>query len=261
MLMLDNARALAEAIVSSSCRPELGEMMAQTCQPMGFQYFALSHHPQSWHRRDSDLHLHNYPAEWARCYDRRRLALSDPIHRASHVHAAGFRWDDVPAIIPVTERDRAMLAEARAFGIADGFTVPTNVPGEQYGSVTFATHDGDSFPDAMLLFAEALGHLAFQTARVIDGQRPALKKACVTDRQLEIVILIGRDKTDGEMAQILGVKEDTITKHVRNICERFDATKRTSVPLRAVFAGLISFSDIFFVSPLLFPGMAAAATA
>jgi LuxR family quorum-sensing system transcriptional regulator CciR len=245
MLMLDAAQDLAQVITSSSTRSGLAEAVAQAGEAMGFGFFALSHHPQTWRRKDTDLRLHNYPAEWERSYDRRRLGLSDPIHRASNVHAAGFRWQDVPSIIPTTPRDNEMLAEAKSFGIVDGFTVPTNVPGEQYGSVTFAVRDGDHFPLDMLLFAEALGHMAFQAARIIDGYRPVGGRPCVTDRQLEIVVLIGRDKTDGEMAQILGLKEDTIAKHVRNICERFDAVKRTSVPLRAVFAGLLCFSDIF----------------
>jgi DNA-binding CsgD family transcriptional regulator len=245
MLISTAAQDAAKLIVSSTCREALGEALLEAGRSMGFEFFALAHHPQAWRRRESDLRIHNYPREWELCYDRRRLGLSDPIHRASHLNASGFRWSEVAGIIPVTDRDRAMLQEARGFGIDDGYTVPTNVPGEQYGSVTFATTQGVPFPDQMLLYAEAFGHLAFQAARVVDGHRALPRKSAVTDRQLEIVVLIGQDKTDSEMAQILGVKEDTVTKHVRNICERLDAVKRNSVPLRAIFAGLLCFSDIF----------------
>jgi DNA-binding CsgD family transcriptional regulator len=245
MLQLGSAKDIAQTITSCSNRSALGEALAEASRAMGFGFFALSHHPQTWCRKESDLRIHDYPKEWAVSYDQRRLGLSDPIHRASHVHASGFRWRDVSKIIPVTGRDQAMLREARSFGIEDGYTIPANVPGEQYGSVTFATGDVAAFPVEQLIFAEAFGHIGFQTARIIDGRRPAVRKPNVTDRQLEIVVLIGQDKTDGEMAQILDVKEDTIAKHVRNICERFDAVKRTSVPLRAVFSGLLCFSDIF----------------
>jgi len=243
--MLRAAQELAQQIMKSGDRAALGDGLAQAAAEMGFGYYALAQHPRSLRLRRGDLRVHNYAPEWEALYDRCGLGLSDPIHRASHIHGSGFRWRDVGSIIPATERDYAMLLQARSYGIAEGFTVPTNIPGEQFGSVTFATRVGDAFPEDMVIVAEALGHMAFQTARAIDGVRPFLKAPSVTDRQLEIVALIGRDKTDGEMAQILGVKQDTIAKHVRNICERFDAVKRTSVPLRALFHGMLTFWDIF----------------
>ncbi len=211
---------------------------------MGFRFFAVSYHPGRGPAGIVDLRDHNYPHEWEESYDRQKLGLSDPIHRASNRHADGFRWRDAPSIVPFTDRDNAMIEEARVFGIADGFTVPTNVPGERPGSVTFVTGHDDPFPKDILLFAEAFGHRAFQRIREIEGLRPHAGKPIVTDRHLEIVVLIGRDKTNGEIGELLGIKEDTVMKHVATICARFSALRRTSLPMRAVLEGLLSFSDI-----------------
>ncbi len=218
--------------------------MVATSKAMGFRFFAVSYHPGRYGNRTLELRDHNYPYEWEESYDRRQLGLSDPIHRVSNTRADGFRWRDGPKIIPYTERDLAMINEAQLFGIDDGFTVPTNVPGERPGSVTFVTGKGDPFPDDMLLFAEAFAHRGFQRIREIEGLRPVASKPIVTDRHLEIVVLVGRDKTNGEIGELLGIKEDTVMKHVAAICSRFDALRRTSLPMRAVLEGLLTFSDV-----------------
>ena len=42
----------------------------------------------------------------------------------------GFSWSRLPQMIPLTAADRRMLALGSDQGIGEGFTVPTNVPGE-----------------------------------------------------------------------------------------------------------------------------------
>lgn len=244
MSFVTTARELERIISSSPSREALRENLSYAADAMGFHFYALSHHPRSYAGRDSELRIHNYPVEWEKSYDRRRLGVSDPVHRASHVWGCGFRWREIGSIIRITERDDAMLREGKVFGIHDGFTVPTNVPGEPHGSVTFATKEGVHFPEDMIFFAERFAHVAFQTARAIDGQRFLRGELPVTDRQLEVLMWVGRDKSNGEIAEILGIKEDTVCKHVRALCERLGGVRRASLPLRAVYGGWMCFSDI-----------------
>ena len=244
MAIFNGAQELAQLIESSPSRGALREALITVCRAIGFRFFALTYHPKRGSNGRSDLRDHNYPYEWEESYDRRELGLSDPIHRTSNLRAAGFRWRDAPSIIPYTERDHAMIDEARLFGIDDGFTVPTNVPGERPGSVSFVTGHGDPFPVDMLLFAEAFAHLGVQRIRTIDGPSPMAGKPIVSDRLLEVIVLVGRDKTNGEIGELLGIKEDTVMKHVAALCLHFDALRRTSLPMRAVLSGLLTFSDV-----------------
>jgi|SRR5579859_7596899 len=230
MSFVTTARELEQIIVTSPSREALRENLSYAADAMGFHFYALSHHPRSYGGRDSDLRIHNYPAEWEESYDRRRLGVSDPIHRASHIWGCGFRWRDISSIIPVTERDDAMLREGKVHGIFDGYTVPANVPGEPLGSVTFAIREGAPFPEDMIFFAERFARVAFQTARTIDGQLVVLQETPVADRQLEIAMWVGRDKSDWEIAGILGLKADTVTKHVRALRQRLGGAQgRTKV--------------------------------
>jgi DNA-binding CsgD family transcriptional regulator len=237
------AYEIAQLIHSAADLASLKDVLDHARQRLGFDYFAVHLQPVASHRA-RHLRLHNYPGDWERFYDARQFGVADPVHRASHCMASGFRWRDIPKIIPVGDRDSQMMSEARAFGLVDGFTVPAHVPGEHPGCVTFAFSGDHGFADDMLLIAEGLGHLVFQQARMLTNGRPRGGRPRVTDRQLEIVALIGQDKTNGEIGDILGIKEDTVMKHVHNICERLDAVRRTSLPLKAVYEGLLIFSDI-----------------
>jgi LuxR family quorum-sensing system transcriptional regulator CciR len=245
MLALASAQYVAALIEASDTFDALKEALGVASNEMGFQLYALTRHPRSIDTKVLPIRIHNYPYEWQEVYDRRRLGLCDPIHRASQHVADGFRWRDARKVVPFRDDDDRMLEEARIHGIDDGFTVAVNVPGEAPGSVTFATLVGRPFPDQMLLYALSIGALAYQRARIIAGIAHPPHKRLVTDRHAEILKWMGRNKTDDETGTILQISGTTVSKHVRDIFERFDVYKRTALPLRAVYEGILCFEDFY----------------
>jgi LuxR family quorum-sensing system transcriptional regulator CciR len=222
----------------------LDEALAETCNRLGCRYYALSQHVDFLHAPGSSLRLHNYPEKWQHWFDSERLGVSDPIHRASHVTAFGFRWAAVDQLIHLTKRDRDVLARALAHGIGDGFTVPGNVPGETSGSCSFACGSGNAMPERSIPFAQLAGLLLFETGRRLTLQRPLPRPPALTDRQVECIVWVGRGKTDWEIARILGVSHATVIEHLRNARERYDASTRSMLTVRALYDGAVCFSDL-----------------
>jgi LuxR family quorum-sensing system transcriptional regulator CciR len=222
----------------------LGDALAETCGRLGCRYYALSQHVDFLHAPISAFRLHNYPEGWQDWFDSQRLGVSDPIHRASHVTAYGFRWTAVQRLIRLSKRDRHILSEAYAHGIGDGFTVPGNVPGETLGSCSFACRSGDIMPERYIPFAQLAGQLLFETGRRLAVQRPLSSKPALTDRQIECIVWVGRGKTDWEIARILGVSHTTVIEHLRNARERYDASTRSMLTVRALYDGAVCFSDL-----------------
>jgi len=245
MLALASAHDLTALIEHSDTFDALKEALGAAANEMGFQFYALMRHPRSIDTKVSPIRIHNYPYEWQEIYDRRRLGLCDPIHRASQHVADGFRWRDARKVVPFRDDDERMIEEARVHGIDDGITVAVNVPGEAPGSVTFATLVGRPFPDQMLLYALSIGALAYQRARIIAGIARPPRKRLVTNRHAEVLKWMGCNKTDSETGSILKISAATVTRHVRDIFERFDVDKRTALPLRAVYEGILCFEDFF----------------
>jgi LuxR family quorum-sensing system transcriptional regulator CciR len=221
--------------------------MAVVAERLGFQHFALTHHVDVLAAGASAIRIHNYPARWADYYDRQALSVSDPVHRASHVTSVGFCWSRIPKMIPLTAEDRRVLALGCEQGIGDGFTVPAHVPGEARGSCSFANQAQRPMPKRMLPMAQLAGAFAFEAARrlwSVRGHLPTPPPPALTDRQRDCVLWAARGKTDWEIGRILGISEETAAKHLRLACARYDVSKRTSLVVRALFDGTITFGDI-----------------
>lgn len=226
---------------------DLDIALAEVTHLLGFQYFALSHHVDVCKSPDQSIRLHNYPDRWVEDYDKRALGIIDPVHRASYVTALGFRWAQLPWLIPMTRDDHRILDDGRRQGIGDGFTVPVHVPGEARGTCTFATNPDMPVPDQQLLYAQVAGTFAFEAARRLWFRRGIVPKPRIpvlTDRQRDCVILMAQGKTDKEIAIVLGISRETVTTHITAACERYGVFKRQLLVTLTLYDGTLTFGDV-----------------
>lgn len=236
-------RLTAEAIAATS-EAALVDVLVEACAHMGCSWFALSHHVDFLAAPGKGVRVHNYPEDWAHWFDERGLGTSDPVHRASHLRTVGFLWRDMAQFSRPRPGDAAIFRRARRHGVHDGLTIPAHLPGEAHGSVSFAWPRGKRASVEALLFAQTFAGFAFEAARRLSDAAPAAARPKLTDRQLECVRWVARGKSDGVIAQILGLSEDTVREHLRNARARYDAPTRTSLAIRALFDGSISFGDV-----------------
>ncbi len=66
----------------------------------------------------------------------------------------------------------------------------------------------------------------------------------LTPREGEVLQWVAAGKTDWEIAQILGISHETVIQHLKHARERYGVQKRALLAVRALFDGLISFSDV-----------------
>jgi LuxR family quorum-sensing system transcriptional regulator CciR len=160
--------------------------------------------------------------------------------------SVGFSWSRLEQLISLTVHDRLVLERARKEGIGDGFTIPAHVPGETYGSVSFAVETGIRLNPDTLPLTQLVGAFAFEAARRIRRLRePATPLRGLTDRQRECVMWAARGKSDKEIARILGVSHETVIMHLKQARERYGVAKRTLLAIHALFDGTIAFLDVF----------------
>lgn len=233
---------------------ELDSLVADITAEMGFDYYALIHHVDLTpmdaaltHMADGSMvALTNYPDKWVETYLKRNIVANDPILLASDRSAIGFRWEDVPKLIPVTAAHREVCEAAGRAGLVHGFTIPAHVPGEANGSCSFALRAGRTLPEANLLMAQLVGSFAFQAARsmVTRARAAAIRRVKLTPRQLECLRLVARGKTDWEIGQILGISEESVKYHVKQARERYDVPTRVQAAFRSVYDGQIALREI-----------------
>lgn len=239
-----DALRLAADVMTVETEDDLVDILKETCARMGCSWFALSHHVDFLVAPGKGIRLHNYPEDWARWFDECGLGVCDPVHRASQRRMAGFLWHDMKKFSAPRSGDNAILARARKHGIHDGLTIPAHLPGEAHGSVSFAWKSGTAASPEALMFAQTIAAFAFEAARQLAGPQVPANRIALTDRQIECVRWVARGKSDGVIAQIIGLREDTISEHLKNARARYDAPSRTSLAIRALFDGVITFGDV-----------------
>lgn len=238
-------RSFEQLVAAASDETSLSEALNDISAQMGFSYFALTHHVDFAAGGAGAIRVHNYPAGWEEWFDRRRLGPADPVHRATHRTLLGFSWDDLPRLVRLTSDDRSVLDEARRNGIGDGFTVPAHVPGEAFGSCSFATQTGRQARRRYFPLAQLAGALAFEAARRMASARLVIEPVVLTERQRQCVRWLGRGKSDWEISQIIGVSHETVVRHVKQARDRYGVERRTALVARALFDEQISFADLF----------------
>lgn len=241
----DLAQRAARLLTDAADEQTLARALERAAAQMGFRYFALTQHvPRA---AQDGFRLHTYPRQWERMYDAADLGPCDPVHRASQKTSIGFCWTDLEAFIDLTEADRQLLRRAEAAGLGDGFTVPAHVPGEVNGSCTFVTEAGRSVARPVIPAAQLVGAFGFEAARRLWRNRhPSLPEPLpLTERQRDCVLWMARGKGDWAIGRILGISKDTVSQHLQQARERVGVDNRTSLAVRCLFAGIISFSDIF----------------
>ena len=231
---------------------ELNTLLKNTVRELGFDYFALVHHVNIYQAREKVVYLFDYPAAWTEMIDRNSYFTDDPVHMACQKSAAPFVWSDVRHIVELSQRQKEILRSAEGAGLGAGFTVPVHVPGEATGSCSFSTRTGREIPKATLPAAHYVGSFAFEAARRVS-RRMAQKKGSriaeavqpkLTRRQLDCVVLAGRGKSDKDVAQILGISNQTVHQHMEDAKRKYDVATRMQLIVRALFDNQLAFADL-----------------
>jgi LuxR family quorum-sensing system transcriptional regulator CciR len=245
MEVIDHFISRAQSLKSSD---ELFTLMQDVTVEIGFQYFALINHVDFRQSLHGVIQIENYPAPWSKQFIAHGLYSKDPVLCASLVSNAGFPWVDVPKMITLTPTQEEILSNAAKNGLGDGYTVPANIPGEFYGSCSFAMRDGLKAPVKNYPLAHVIGAFAYQAARrltrsgdMFDSQVPRL-----TTRQRDCLVWAIKGKTDWEISKILGVSQETVSRHLDMARERYGVTKRLPLAIHAIFDGQISFIEALF---------------
>jgi LuxR family transcriptional regulator, quorum-sensing system regulator CciR len=235
---------------SRTCRvaDDLRAVMEPVTREMGFEAYALYQHVKRFDWQKSNLlAISNFSRDWLDEFFRNKMSAQDPVHLASYRTSVGFRFDEIPRLVRITDRQKSVLEAGRREGITDGFCVPAHIPGETNGTCTFVVHGGKPLPADNLPMAQLVGAFAYEAARQIQLSGAPLvgpPPERLTTRQIECIVLIARGKTDWEISQILGLHEQTVTEHLNEARRRCGVARRTELVVRALYAGDLTFKDI-----------------
>jgi LuxR family quorum-sensing system transcriptional regulator CciR len=221
----------------------VAELLGHAARALGFDHVALVHHSGA-PEGEAGLALVDYPEAWRRSLGARRSFADDPVLVMSERRIAGFLWSELEQLMPLSERQREVLAIAAACGLAEGFTVPLHAPGSRLASCSFALGPGRSVPRGACIAAHVLACAACEALRRLAGPELAPAPPGLTGRQFDCLALAAQGKSDWHIGQLLGISADTVHQHIEAAKRRYGVASRIQLAVRALSEGQIAFGDV-----------------
>ncbi|MEI9851292.1 MAG: LuxR family transcriptional regulator [Sphingomonas sp.] len=248
MSQRDDVNTFVEEVRTIATADDLRRLMEAITREMGFQTYSLFQHVRDWDWQKSEaLAISNYPMGWIEMFFAKNFNHFDPVLRAARRTAIGFRWSDIPKLIPLTPKQLRVLEAGKRSGIADGYTVPTNIPGEATGSCNFAVPPSMPLPERNLPMAHMIGGFGYEAARQLWMRQVGIVRraepARLTPRQHDCLVLVAQGKTDWEIATVLGLKESTVNGYIDDAKAVLGVTRRSQMVTRALFEGHLCLSE------------------
>ncbi len=185
------------------------------------------------------IEAEGFPVDFAKLYLERKLDAVDPFPR--HVARSGrpLRLSRISEETTLTPEQREFVETSRSFGVTDGFLIPTFGMRQHLGLFGLGQVVDlevlDKVSVSLLQAVAQAAHtqldlLAFQT----QSPRPLLSQ-----REVSILHWIAAGKTNGEIANILGIKPPTVATYIKRVFYKLDVSDRSAAATRAVKLGII----------------------
>jgi len=164
----------------------------------------------------------------------------DIVPRTAMALGRPLRWTEAWAAVETTQAERGFLTTMRELEVGDGFTLPCYGPNGQDGYVGIGKMTAEARTDARSLREM---HLCAQAAHLRICEFAQVSKAStkpLSQREREVLGWVARGKSNGVIAEILGISTGTVDTYLRRIYEKLDVSDRTSAAVRGVGMGLIT---------------------
>ncbi|WP_300393534.1 LuxR family transcriptional regulator [Henriciella sp.] len=172
---------------------------------------------------------------------RRQMAGDDPIMYAAMTLGTPVHFLKLEASLDFNERGAAVINAMRQAGFQDGVTTPVYAkPGDfAYFVAAFPEERPDLTPSDLrrikFLFSEY-----FYRYRELD----TAGVGALSRRELQVLVAMVNDKSNSEIAQMLGVSEHTVGTYVRRCFEKLNVRSRTQAILRYIGAGTMKLPSV-----------------
>src|SRR5690606_30704448 len=142
--------------------------------------------------------------------------------------------DDVAAIVLTTFGEDAYIARALSAG-ANGFLLKAGDPRELIAAVRGVT-DGAAFLSPQVA-ARVVAQ--FNGTATMRGTEARDRIAVLSERERDVLVLIGEGLSNAEIARRLHLVEGTVKSYVSTVLSRLEAKNRVQLAILAYEAGLV----------------------
>lgn len=241
MIAQSRYQTLQEFIEKSNrCRNhgELNAVFGDYLARLGIDMYVFSY---VHHQNDIAGHgvSSSYPCDWLDHYVSHNYITFDPIYRIGWEKSGIFDWASISKTHSLSRDETRLMNEASDAGLVSGAAAAIHLG---YGSMIgfgFASSSRHSFGRDHLSQLYAMAG-QFQLVHTSLAPNPERAEVKLSARQKEVLQWIATGKTRADIATIMGISEDTVDDHLRQVFRKLGCNDKVVAVLRAIQIGAIS---------------------
>lgn len=225
---------------SNKCRNtgELNAVFGDHLARLGIDMYVFSY---VHHQNDISGHgvSSSYPSDWLDHYISHNYITFDPIYRIGWEKSGVFDWASISKTHALTKDETRLMNEASEAGLKCGAAAAIHLG---YGSLIgfgFASGSRHAFGRDHLSQLYAMAG-QFQLVFTSLAPNPERSEVRLSARQKEVLRWIATGRTRVDIADIMGISEDTVDDHLRQVFRKLKCNDKVVAVLKAVQIGAIS---------------------
>jgi DNA-binding CsgD family transcriptional regulator len=181
-----------------------------------------------------------FPSDYTDVYVRNRWWERDPLLKMVRTRTKPFLFSEVLNESGLTPAEQEIVRFAVAANLGDGYCYPLFGPNGRNGYMGLGAFPiGLAWPDEkVILFGWAAQTTHLRVCEIVEATAPMRPE--LSARELEILNLIARGKSNAAMAEALGISSYTVDTYLRRLFEKLCVTDRTSAAIRGLVLGLLN---------------------
>jgi len=184
----------------------------------------------------------SYSSDWMVRYYEQNYTDMDPVRNRIKSSRIPFFWDDMMKNTDLNKTEIKFMEEAREAGVKDGIGI--SMPGQlgEIAGIGLARNHDEKTKDYRAL--SDLQLLSIHYNEIIRSFIQPAQEIKITKREKEVLLWSSEGKTDYEISFILGISENTVRFHWKNIFKKLDAHGRVYATAKAIRLQLITPQSI-----------------
>lgn len=231
-----NGAAVLDVIRSINAAQSVGETMAALSRfidKYGFEHIFLGQlvNPVNVPLKDI-LYVSDWPEELKEHRQRQMAILYDPIALCALKSRRPFSWAEARA--QSSQKGKMVVDMVHDYGITDGMMFPMHAIHSVSGGVSLGGANKLELSSTHITELEIVCQTVYYHLEVLLGPFPYQKVAKLTPRESECVQFAAAGKSNWEIAQILGIQEDTVKKTLRRASDKLQTVNRAHLVATAI---------------------------
>lgn len=212
-----------------------------------FDFYGVLSHPRMCGEPMRPLLGGRWPPGWPELYVQRKYVLIDPTIRYLGQAQKGYRWQEAVNAFqadPHRRRMERMMAEARTYGLKDGYIFPVHGRRGLLGVLSMGGRPVNLTAVEATIFDSVAKKLFWKLVTLGETETADTLASGVdfqmTHREMEVLQYLAEGMTSNEISRILGLSPHTIDWYMNSLQDKLRAKNRHHTIAVAFRLGLVS---------------------